>query len=183
MRPLVLNELPKKLSGFIHLVPAFLVFLSVLSCNKKVNETPLRQLNMPYDSIAGIIIADTIIYDVVIKINDPEDPWQEHSLGKLDRKSFVDLIFKMASKEQGNSYDYSTGEKLSSRDIQQLENELNFNRDDIGMIQFSEIWFINPETNSMTKKVHSVILGYDYFSADSFLLGHKPLFKFVFDHQ
>jgi len=183
MRSFLLNELLNKLSGFIHFIKVFLVLLTVLSCSKKANDTHQQQLNMPYDSIAGIIIADTTTFDVVIKIKDHEDPWQEHSLGKLDKKKLVDLIFKMASEGPGSSFDYNTGEKLSGRDIQQLEDELNFNRDDIGMIQFNEIWYINSELNSMTKKVHSIILGYEYYSADSILLGHKPLFEYVFYHQ
>jgi hypothetical protein len=44
------------------------------------------------------------------------------------------------------------------------------------MIQFTEVWFVNPGDATMTKKVISLVLGYNYDAPDGMVL-HKALFR------
>jgi len=45
------------------------------------------------------------------------------------------------------------------------------------MIQFTESWYLNAGANTMTKKVISLVLGYNFYSSDGELFGHKPVFR------
>ena len=67
---------------------------------------------------------------------------------------------------------------LSPKEIQKRENN-TFKREDIGMIQFTEQWYLDVNSLSMQKKVLSMTLGYEIFNDDRTLRGYKPVFKLI----
>jgi len=128
------------------------------------------------DSSLGYLVADTITYDVVIRNPDPEDLWRAQCLQGLDRQAFIDNIFNMLYEEKAIAYHFETREKITPAQLKNLESD-GFKRDNIGMIQFTETWYLDPQQNQMTKKVLFMVLGYDYYTSEGELFGHKPLFR------
>ena len=156
-------------------VPAA-VILIVFSCGKpEIHLTDNSHLQV--DSSLGLSIADTITYEVKIVNPDPEDKWTAQCLSGLDHQALVDNIFDMIYNGEVTAYDYDTMEPLKTGKVEKMEKEAVFNRSDIGMIQFTEEWYLNPEDGSMTKKVRSMVLGKNHYNSEGQLFGYEPLFR------
>ena len=128
------------------------------------------------DTSLGMVIADTITYEVVIVNPDTNDIYKEKFLGKINHEDFLDSIFSLVYSGILQASEYGTGKPLSPRDIGRIENQDGYSRKNIAMIQFTEIWYLNTLSGKMTKKVHSLVPGYNYYSNDSILIGYTPLF-------
>jgi hypothetical protein len=158
-----------------------LIMVSVLTlmpaCQRSVKDTAKPLKTSISDTITGIVVADTIIYEVIISNPNPDDTWATECLSGLHRRSLIDNIFSMVYKNQAVAFNHETNEKLTPRQVKQIEARDGFNRENIGMIQFTEAWYLNPESGTMTKKVLSMVLGYNFYASDGELFGHKPVFR------
>jgi hypothetical protein len=156
-------------------IVAFLI-LSVGACRRsgqsKTEDTAVSSV----DSLPGQVVADTIIYDVIIANTNPDDTWTTHCLAGLDRNMLIGNIFDMVYAGRANAYNHETGEKLTPKQLEDIEAGQSFSRDNIGMIQFTEVWYMNQADNAMTKEVLSMVLGYNYDTPDGQRL-HKALFR------
>lgn len=150
------------------------ILILIASCNKQEKS---NYIYVNTDSIQGIIIADTIVYDVIIKNTNPEDLWSEECLKNLDQRSLVDNIFTNIYSEEMIAFNYLSNDTISIDMVKQIEKESWFSREAIGKIQFAEIWFYNTEHQVMNKEVVSIILGVEQFDELGELKGYKPLFK------
>jgi hypothetical protein len=171
-------NLIRKLGGTLLIILSIFVF----SC-KNGNGVPEGKSALKPDSTLGIIVADTITYEVVILNTSAEDPLKEKFLANLDHQVLIDSLFGMIETGCVTAYNYDTNERLSVRQVRKIEDEEGFSRDNIGMIQFTEIWFLNTSTGTMTKKVHSIIPGYNYKTDDGTIIGYSPLFKIIFNPE
>lgn len=158
------------------LVFAIAVLLSFMLSTCGKNKQPTYAGMSRPDTNRGMVIADTITYEVVIVNPDLNDIYKQQFLGRLDHKAFLDSIFGLVLSGRLSAFEYGTNESLSPGDIVKIEKQDGYTRKNIGMIQFSEIWYLNCSTGEMTKKVHSLIPGYSYYSQDSLILGYTPLF-------
>ena len=153
-----------------------LVNLWLTSCNK-----PGRPAEPDHalvtDNSGALLLADTITYDVIISNPNPDDTWTTKCLSRLNRRAMIDSIFSMIYQEKAIAYNFETREKLTVKQLKRMESEPGFSRDLIGMIQFTEAWYLDPASAAMTKKVISMILGYNFYASDGELFGHKPVFK------
>jgi hypothetical protein len=129
------------------------------------------------DSVQAYCVADTIIYDVVIRNTNPYDTWIEKSLGRLKHDKLIDSIFSLVYEQGVKAYDYFSGEELTSKQIHSRENEKGFSREHIGKIQFTEAWYFNNKTRTLKKEVISIALGYELYGDSGELRGYKPVFK------
>jgi|WetSurMetagenome_2_1015567.scaffolds.fasta_scaffold220955_2 hypothetical protein len=156
-----------------------LVLLTMLNtaCKNKASNAPAAYKTQITDSNLGILVADTIIYQVDIVNRNPEDTWAESCLQRLDHKSLVDHLFTLIEQNKVNVYDHLTNEKLTLKQIENMEKEPGFNRDNISMIQFKEAWYLNPETAEMSKKVISMVLGIAQYTSMKEFKGNKALFR------
>jgi hypothetical protein len=153
-----------------------LIMLSFIACKKnKVNDSDAE--SMSYNSVTGSLVADTIIYEVIIKSTNPDDSWLQKSLGRLNRKQLIDSIFNLVYNKELTAYDYFSNEKLSVNQVRNMEREDGFNRDQIGMIQFEEAWYFNKSTQHFQKKVISIAMGRERFVDSTELRGYNPVFK------
>jgi hypothetical protein len=147
------------------------------SCRKRSTElpapAPVAHSGMP----SGIEMADTIIYQVIISNPNPDDTWTTRCLRGLNRKSLVDSIFSMVYDGRLTAVNRETHEKLTTKQLKDLEKADGFNRDKIGMIQFTEAWYLDPATSTMTKKVLAMDLGYNYVTSEGELVAYKSLFR------
>jgi len=124
-----------------------------------------------------ILLADTIIYDVLISNPNHDDTWATKCLSRLNRKAMIDSIFSMVYQERATAYNFETREKMTVKQVTRMESAAGFSRDNIGMIQFTEAWYLDPASANMTKSVISLVLGYNFYASDGELFGHKPVFR------
>jgi hypothetical protein len=157
------------------IIPACL-FLFATACKQSKPTASDEPVAVASDSLYGIVVADTIIYDVNITNPNPDDTWAEQCLRGLDHNLLISNIFNMVYSGKALAYNHQTNEKLTPKQVEEIEAGADYSRDNIGMIQFTEVWFVNPGDANMTKKVISMVLGYNYGAPDGMML-HKALFR------
>lgn len=161
------------------LLLAIAVFL-LISCRKSGESVqPLTAVSISADTAAGVLVADRIIQDIVIKNNDPNDTWADECLKGMHRNTLVDEVFEMAYSGKARVYDFDTNEILTLKQLKKKEKEEGFSRDRIGKIQFIESWYLNPDKVTFTKKVSSLVLGYETHDSQGQFRGYLPVFRMV----
>lgn len=158
----------------IKIVIFITVALLVHSCKERIpcQKEPL----VPRTPLNIAVIADTVIYDVIIKNPDPEDLWTEECLRNLYREGFIDIIFNAIYRQELIPYDYFSNQALSVKEIIELEKDPEFSRENIGRIQFSGAWYFDEENLRMEKRINSLSFGYEVFDLSGNLRGYKPAF-------
>jgi hypothetical protein len=146
------------------------------ACRNPEPKAVAKAVHVVNDTLAGYKVADTIIYDVIIDKPNADDPWTKKCLKDLHRSMLVDSLFNMVYQGEVMAYSNETGERLTPKQVKDLESAKGFSRNDISMIQFTEAWYLNPDGCTMTKKVLSMVLGYNYYTNSGDEL-HKALFK------
>ncbi|MBN2276040.1 MAG: hypothetical protein JXR41_11040 [Bacteroidales bacterium] len=151
-----------------------------ISCRKSGETTSITSHAEEYaDTASGILIAENIIQDIVIKTTNEDDDWAKECLKGMKQKKLVDVIFEMAYSGKAVTYDFDTHEKLTARQLRQIEKKEDFSREKIGKIQFVESWYLHPEKASITKKVSSIVLGYETFDSQGQFRGYLPVFRMI----
>ena len=77
----------------IFLIPVCLLLL-VSACKQSKPPATDELAAAVSDSTKGVVVADTIIYDVVISNPNPDDPWAVQCLKGLDHDLLISNIFK-----------------------------------------------------------------------------------------
>jgi hypothetical protein len=88
----------------------------------------------------------------------------------------VDHIFDMIYSEKLVAFDHLTHEKLTPKQVRKIESTEGFSRDQISMIQFTEAWYMREDTPEITKRVLSMVLGYNFDTPEGERF-YKALFK------
>ncbi len=158
----------------------FIGALTFTGC--KQNKTHEPPLVIRVDSFYGSIIADTIIYDVIIKNPDPDDLWTSECLKKIHHSTLIDSLFHLVYTKQAVAYDLYSNEPLKIKDVKRMENEENFQRNQIGKIQFTERWYFDVSTQQFQKEVISIVLGHELYNDEGFVRGYKPVYKLKLNH-
>lgn len=166
----------KKLHFIIALISALILFSYACSNDSASDESKMR----PESTTNFTTIADTIIYDVVIKNPDINDKWTEQCLSKLEKEILIDRIFEAIYDNELIPFDFFEGEKLSISDIKELEKREEFSREKIAKVQFEEIWYFDEKSLKMTKEVYSIMLAYEIYNSFGEIKGYKPAFKVYF---
>jgi len=158
------------------LLPILTVFL-FLACSKTTETKTIEAKPVKQANTDNIVIADTIIYDVVIKNNEPGFEWNDHCLQYFKQKDFVDQVFSRIYAKELTAYDVFSGDKLSISDIKSIEKRDDFKRSNVGKIQFYEKWFLDEKQFQFKKEIFGFKLGYENFDSQGNLKGYKPLFE------
>lgn len=146
--------------------------INLIGCNTKENK-----VNAPVESLESyIVVADTIITDVVIK-NPGDDEWTDFCLRTLDKKVLVDNLFKAVYSGKLAPHEFFSDTVITIQDVKAIEDDPEFSREKIAKVQFEEKWYYNEESNSMIKKVHSIMLAYEIYYSTGEFKGYKPAFK------
>jgi hypothetical protein len=70
------------------LLPTIAVFL-LISCHKNEESVqPATAVSVPADTATGVLVAERIIQDIVIKNNDPNDAWPMNASKGMHRNSW-----------------------------------------------------------------------------------------------
>lgn len=141
---------------------------------EKINIAPVKTgafYETYLNSNNSVIIADTIIYDVVIKNAFPEDDWQEFCLKNVDRTALANIIFNAIYNGKLTAYDYQQEKPMTIKEVQELEKE--YSRDKIAKIQFIEEWYFDEKEMKMGKRVNEIMLAYELNNFDGEIRGYK----------
>ncbi len=162
-----------------------LITILLLSCRPKETD---RYIIPEHSAVAdtcddGTVFASRIIQDIIIKNNNPDDTWAEECLRGMQRKALVDTLFSMVYSQKAIAYDFDTNEKLTLRQIKKIEKKEGFSRDKIGKIQFIESWYLNTNNATMTKRVESLVLGYETYDNQGEFRGYLPVFRIILNDQ
>ncbi len=157
----------------------FCVIICFPGCreSKQKSFDKVETITITNDSLLMNLLADTIIYDVIIKNNDPANEWTEKCLSYLNRNELVDQLFDAVYNGQANAFNYFSGKKLAPSDLKRMEKDKDFDRSKIGKLQFTESWYYDPANLVMQKKILSITLGYELPGANGSIIGYKPVFK------
>ncbi len=152
--------------------------LSCKECIEKSENTAEASINKN-DSLIMNLIADTIIYDVIIKNPDPDNEWTKKCLGNLNRTEFIDQLFDAVYHEKVRAYNFFSGKAIKPKDLKKIEKEKGFSRENIGKLQFTEAWYYDSQNLRMDKKIISITLGHELSQNIDDIIGYKPVFKII----
>ena len=155
------------------------ILLNTACTNFDTQKSPLV---IRADSFYGALVADTIIYDVIIKNPNPEDACTNECLKNFQHSTLMDSLFNLVYTRQATVYDFFSQEPLKVKEIKRMEKEEDFMRDNIGKIQFTEKWYFDASTQQLQKEVISMVLGYELKSDEGEVRGYKPIFKIQLNH-
>jgi hypothetical protein len=164
------------------LLISFLLLAFSISCNRRPSEETGKSNVAGLESYHGVMISDTIVYDVIIRNPDPQDDWTTFCLKNLKRTKLIDDIFDLVYSGKIEAYDFFTKSPLMVKDVQKLESQDGYSRDHIGKIQFAERWYFDKNTRVFQKEIISMVFGYEIFNSDGTLRGYKPVFKVFMNH-
>jgi hypothetical protein len=159
----------------IYFLKFYVVYFGVIiiawGCN---NEKPgLSYQDIPKDNL----VADTIVYDVLISNPNPEDTWTEKCLDNLNKTLFVEQIFQGIYSGELQPYDYYEDKPMRLSKIKRMEKNQELQRNHIGKVQFTERWYYDPVNLKMKKEVISMVLGEQLLNSEGEVRGYKPIFK------
>ena len=153
---------------------AILIIASfIFGCSKsnKPTENSTQQLS-PGDIT---VIADTIVYDVILRNIDTSDVWEAECLQYLDQKSLVNYLIDGVYSGQFIAIEFMGDKVLSIENVKAIEQENGFSRYRVSKVQFRERWFIDS-TGNFKKQIISYTLGIEVYSKQNTFLGHEALF-------
>ncbi len=145
------------------------------SSTKELSKKKLYTNNL--DENNAFVIADTIIYDVIIKNLDADDQWTDFCLSKLKKDALVDIVFNAVYSGKAKAFHYYDNTPITISQIKELEKEDDFSRDKIAKIQFTEEWLFDEINLKMSKRITSVMLGYEVYDHNGNVKGYKPTFR------
>jgi len=148
--------------------------LLLFSCTRQKEGEDLKGSGVQSGSLQ---LAEQIIYDVIIKNPDPQDEWTEKCLGGLKREEMVNFIFDGLYENRFKAYDIFNDKHLPAQTIKKMEKDGEFTRDQVSKIQFVEDWYVDPGSNTWSKRVTEVRLGLEHVDGFGMHMGHNPLFK------
>lgn len=125
----------------------------------------------------AVIIAEDIVTEVILKPDPDGDPWEVEKVAGYNGDIFVNSIFSRVYDGSLQVYDYHTGEPLTTRDVKELEREFDNDRSKIGKLSFTEDWYYDPATNTVTKVIKSVVFGYELYNNEGRVYAYKAAFK------
>lgn len=160
-----------------NLLAAIAVLCLLYACCPAEEKTS-ADANSPDSSISdGLVIADTIIYDVIVSNPNPEDVWTEDCLKSLNMSTLIDELFEKIYSEEMIAYDFYTHTAMRVSDVQYIESAPEFSREKIGKIQFSEKWILSEGSQEFQKEIISMVLGYELYNTAGEVRGYRPIFK------
>lgn len=122
-----------------------------------------------------------IEYMVWLKPQDMRDPDAHELYDNFNREAFVDSVFAAVYQHHAIVTD-EDGDTLSLELIKEREvSDPRYAHSKVAGVRFREAWSFDPATKTMTKKVKSMLIGYE-FVYDSTIVAIRPAFKISFDN-
>jgi len=166
----------------------FAIVCIIISCNSNNSNENTKSTDSTYEPKLGTLydaklndstvvnIADSMIYDVVIKNTDSSDEWQKSWLQGLDRRSLVDLVFKAVYAGNAKAYDYADNHLLTIDEVKAIEKKQGFDRKKVGKVQFIEDWQFDPKNMRFNKRVKALMLGWELYDNEGNVKSYSATF-------
>lgn len=161
------------------IVAFILIAASFLTACKQADQGK-EQDKEPATITGSLLVADDIIYDVIIKPPVEDDLWEQEKLMGYNGAAMINDLFDGIYSGEIKAFDYITGKPMSASDIKKIEKREGFERENIGKIQFTEKWNYDPVTNNFEKKINSIIFGYESRTEGMQRTGYLAAFKIDF---
>ncbi len=126
--------------------------------------------------INNIVLADTIIYDVLLTPEDTLNDWEVEKLRSVNYKLIIDNIFEDIYSGEKKAYDYFTDKRISKKEIKEIEEKNPNLRQEINKLQFTERWTYNNDKHEVVKNIYSILLAQRIFDSSGNVRGYKALF-------
>lgn len=123
----------------------------------------------------GELIADPIIYEVIVKNPNPDDEWLNECLENTNSSYLIKQVLKEVKAGNLKAYDYYDNHELSISEIKQIIKENNLN-ERTGKIQFEENWYWDKNQLQLKKEVQKLMFGFEIYDATGKLRGYKASF-------
>ncbi len=137
--------------------------------------TPTAQQKELQDSDGENVIE----YMVYLKPQDLRDPYAHELYDHFNREAFVDSVFAAVYQHHAVVYD-EDGNELSIEEIKEREvTDPRYSHDKVAGVRFREAWDFDPVNKVMTKKVKSMLVGYEFVD-DSTIVAIRPAFLIKF---
>ncbi len=159
------------------ILPFICLSLIFLSCTTDRADTDTPASTTFSTTNSGVVVADTIIYDVLIRNPDPNDSWTSECLENLNHRQLIDSLFALAYSGNAEIYDFFSNTPVRPQDLKEQEDEGVFDRESIGKIQFTESWYFDNTTQMMSKRIISIVLGDELYDEEGLVRGYKPIFR------
>ncbi len=144
-----------------------------MACNRASQETDTNPVLVD----GTIMVADDIIYDVIIKPVTEDDLWEQEKLKGFNGTEMINDLFDGIYSGEIKAFEYDTDKPMSINDIKKVEATKGYKRENIGKIQFTEKWIYDTITNNFKKEINSIIFGYESRTEDIQRVGYKAAFK------
>jgi len=128
----------------------------------------------------AIQVAESIIYDVVIQNSSAEGTeWNDGSyytsVTNVDVEAIANILFQAVYEQRLVPYGILTGEPMTIEEVKKMD--LEFKRNRIAKMEFTEKWLMNENTLEMSKLISEIALGYESVTDSGEVTGYKPCFK------
>jgi len=160
----------------VFILSSFFLFAGCKDVKKEGN-CPLPDESKTIGLEEGILLANPITYDVIVKNPDPDDTWAEERLESMNLDKLIEIILDAIEEGQVTAFNYHTGETMSMKDIKKLEKTEEFDKSRIAKVQFVEDWYFDDKCFAMQKKVKSIMLAYEVYDQFGKIRGYKAAFK------
>jgi hypothetical protein len=87
------------------MIDLFIAAAVIFSCGGD-SKSGQKEALTPRKQTDASMVADSVIYDVVVKNPNIDDHWTEECLRHLDRLGLVDMVFEAIYREELIPYDY-----------------------------------------------------------------------------
>ena len=166
-----------KRTYFVSILIIPILFIGCKHCNE-----PAKSIIVSCDTLSKQIIADTIVYDLIIKNTSLTQEWKDQcqqysELSHFNRNAFIDSIFSGIYDKRYKAFDFFSGKEILPEELLKLEKEQGFSRDGIGKIQFTETWYFDNQNRVFRKKVISMVFGLELLDPSGNVRGYKAILK------
>lgn len=141
--------------------------LFLFSCQSKPENSPAKT--------EGKLIADPIIYEVIVKNPNQDDEWLNECLEHTNSSYLIGQVLKEVKAGNLKAYDYYDNHELSISEIEEIitVNDLNGRT---GKIQFEENWYWDKNKLQFKKEVKKLMFGFEIYDTTGKLRGYKASF-------
>ena len=160
------------------LVLGALILLGACTPEEKVESTentkPVVKEGAFYETALdkgnAVVIAEKIIYDVIIK-NPDGDEWTAERLKGIDKEALINIVFNAIYNGQLQAYDYRFETPMTIEDVKKLE--IEYSRERIAKMQFIEEWYFDEKSMNFGKNVNTIMLAYENYDFNNEVSGYK----------
>jgi hypothetical protein len=133
----------------------------------------------------AIVVAETIVYDVVIQNSQYGNEWQNECTyytyaSNVDVEAFANIIFQAVYEGRLIPYSIMRDGTMTLDEVKELEKDNK--RNSIAKLEFTETWYFNENTLQMSKKISEIAFGFERLNEAGEVLSYNPAFKVYLDN-